>query len=319
LVTILIPTYNQSSYIATAIKSALAQDYPNFEVVVSDDCSTDGTRAAVGRFSDPRLRYEPAPRNLGRAANYRRGLYDLARGEWVLNLDGDDFLVDPTFISTAVAAADETVALVFADRWVCDENADLRSFATGAAVSARPEYLDGTTYVLSLPRNKLRMHHLSIVYRRAEAIAIDFYRADIVSCDYESIFRLILGRTIVHIPTSVAAWRRHPGNASRVHDAEQSIANYGLFQGVRDFALERLGVEFVQRFDNWLERNVANRFYGNMLSYCRAGDFSGLRQISRFLQRNYPAARRRALTNPKVVARGLIAAVLGMATRIVAQ
>jgi glycosyltransferase involved in cell wall biosynthesis len=315
LVSVLIPTFNQDAFVGTAIQSALSQDYPNLEVVVSDDSSTDETRAIVSGFDDSRLRYEPSRTNLGRTLNYRRGLYDLARGEWVLNLDGDDFLVDTTFIRAAIAAVKDPVALVFGDRYVGDEHMDPQAFPSGTALSVHPQYLDGTTYVLSLPGNRLRIHHLCVLYRRKVALPLDFYRADIVSCDYESIFRLVLGRQIAHIPACVAVWRRHQNNASRAHDAAQSIRNYQLFQNVRDFAVEKLGDSYTRSFDSWLERNVANRYYGNMLSYYRNGDFAGLGQIHRFVKSMYPGARRRALTNPKNLARCVLAFIAGISSR----
>ncbi len=316
LVSVLIPTYNQAAFVGTAIQSALLQDYPNLEIIVSDDCSRDGTEAVVGKFSDSRLRYEPSRRNLGLAANYRRGLYELARGEWVLSLDGDDFFVDSTFIRAAVAAANDSVVLVFADRYVGDERADPRAFQSGAAASARPEYLDGTEYVLSLPHNKLRMHHLCVLYRREEALQIDFYRADIQSCDYESIFRLVLGRTIAHIPARVAVWRKHSENISRAHDAAQSIKNFQLFQSVRDYAVKSLGGASIRRFDRWLDNNVANRYYGNLLRYLRSGEFDILRQIDSFMKSTYPTARLKALFNPKILARSFLSIASGVASRI---
>jgi glycosyltransferase involved in cell wall biosynthesis len=106
-VTILIPTYNQERFIDQAIASALGQDYPSLEVVVLDDASTDGTgRASRAWAYDRRFRYVCNDRNLGRVANYRRGLTHHARGEWVLMLDGDDYLADPGFIGRACEAID---------------------------------------------------------------------------------------------------------------------------------------------------------------------------------------------------------------------
>ncbi|MFM7844881.1 MAG: glycosyltransferase [Planctomycetota bacterium] len=100
VVTILIPTYNHERSIGSAIQSALMQDYPALEVVVCDDASTDATDVAARRWShDPRLRIRRHATNQGRVANYRLGLEREATGTWVLMLDGDDHLVDPTFIT----------------------------------------------------------------------------------------------------------------------------------------------------------------------------------------------------------------------------
>ena len=317
LVSIIIPTYNQAVFLSTAIDSALAQDYPALEVIVADDCSTDDTAEIVASFADPRLRYEPASQNLGRVANYRRGLYELARGEWVLNLDGDDFLLDRSYISAAVKAAElgADVALVFADAYKLEDPIDPSALSSGKAEMGEPEYMEGTEYILSLPRPKARMHHLNVLYNRSAAMAIDFYRADILSSDYESLFRLAIGHRIVHIPCCVGVWRRHGGNASAGTDPKDAILNYRLFQSVRDYAVESLGPGVRRKFDDWLERNVANRYYGNILSYLRQGDIPGLREIDRYIRRVYPAARRKALRSPKTIVKGLWAGVRGLYSR----
>jgi glycosyltransferase involved in cell wall biosynthesis len=315
LVSVLIPTYNQGRYVATTMQSALSQDYPNLEVIVADDCSTDDTAAVVECLDDARLRFAPSPRNLGRVANYRRGLYALARGEWVLNLDGDDFLVDKSFVSAAVAAAslDDSVALVCADRYECSEPVDLSAFPSGEAARAEPRIVDGTGYVLSLPRPAWRMHHLTTLYRAEVARAIDFYRADIVSSDYESLFRLALGNRLAHLEAKVAVWRRHGGNASCQQDSEKSIRNFALFQSVRDFAIERLGPGSESDFDPWLVRTVSNRYYVTLMSYLRDGDLGGFRPIDRYVKATYPEARAQALSRPKTYVKGVLASCRGIA------
>ena len=317
LVSIIIPTYNQAAYISTAIDSALAQDYPELEVIVADDCSTDGTAEILAAYADPRLRYEPASRNLGRVANYRRGLYELARGKWVLNLDGDDFLINGGYIGAAVKAAElgSDVTLVFADAYKLRDPIDLSALSPDKAAIGEPEYMDGTEYILSLPRPKARMHHLSALYDRSAAMAIDFYRADIVSSDYESLFRLAIDHRIAYIPSHVGVWRRHGANASAGTNPKDAILNYRLFQSVRDYAVESLGPGVGRKFDIWLERNVANRYYGNILSYLRQGDISALREIDRYIRRAYPAARRRAFLNPKTIVKGLWAGARGLYSR----
>ncbi|MGC8706738.1 MAG: glycosyltransferase family 2 protein, partial [Desulfurella sp.] len=86
-VTIAIPAYNQAKYIKQAIDSALNQDYPNLEVIVSDDASLDDTRQIVKEYNDKRLKYYRNEKNIGRVANHRKLLYEYATGEYVLNLD----------------------------------------------------------------------------------------------------------------------------------------------------------------------------------------------------------------------------------------
>jgi len=104
LVTIGIPTYNRANKtLALAIESACRQDYPNLEIIVSDNCSTDNTRDVVGAFADPRLRYIRQEVNRGPNANYNACLH-AARGAYFLLLHDDD-LIDPDFVTTCMLAA----------------------------------------------------------------------------------------------------------------------------------------------------------------------------------------------------------------------
>lgn len=103
LVTIAIPTYNRAgSYLPQALKSALVQTYPNIEVIVSDNCSTDDTESLVASFDNPRVRYIRHPNNMGPVKNFAFCL-EQARGKYFLLLHDDD-LIDPDFIETCINA-----------------------------------------------------------------------------------------------------------------------------------------------------------------------------------------------------------------------
>jgi glycosyltransferase involved in cell wall biosynthesis len=305
LVTIIIPTYNQASFLTQTIRSALAQDYPNLELVISDDGSRDGTKSIVESISDSRIRYVRNERNLGRVGNYRKALYEKARGDWVLNLDGDDILLDTGFIGAAVEVAlgSHAPVFVFADRYERDDPFEMPPY-THDVRKAEPEYWDGTEYILSLPKPKARIHHLAVLYDRKAAMDIDFYRTDIMSSDYESIWRLALGRTIAHIPSRVAIWRRHSLNASRSGNIDAVIENFSLFSAVHAYAVRLFGTEKKSAFDGWLVRNVANRYYGSVCNQLRSGDIAALSKLNTNIRKQFPGAYRSVLFSPKLYFKG---------------
>lgn len=102
-VSALITTYNHRAFIEEAVNSVLAQTYPNIEIVITDDCSTDGAQDIIRRLAREHPRIIPvlSDRNTGIAANVNRGL---ARcdGEFLTYLGGDD-LMYPAKIEKQVA------------------------------------------------------------------------------------------------------------------------------------------------------------------------------------------------------------------------
>ena len=92
LCTVAIPVYNRQHIIRAAIKLALAQVVADLEVLVVDDCSTDGAWDVIRGYSDPRLRAVRNDSNLGLFGNMNRCL-DLARGKYIRILCDDDRLL----------------------------------------------------------------------------------------------------------------------------------------------------------------------------------------------------------------------------------
>lgn len=88
-VSIVLPAYNRVGSIRMAVESVLRQSFADFELIVVDDGSTDGTMAQLADITDPRVRMLANPQNLGASAARNRGIR-AARGEWVAFQDSDD-------------------------------------------------------------------------------------------------------------------------------------------------------------------------------------------------------------------------------------
>jgi glycosyltransferase involved in cell wall biosynthesis len=89
LVSVIINVYNGAATLSKAMDSVLAQGLDDWELIVWDDCSTDGSADIVARYSDKRIRYFRCEKlvPLGQA---RQRAIELARGEWIAFLDQDD-------------------------------------------------------------------------------------------------------------------------------------------------------------------------------------------------------------------------------------
>lgn len=123
LVSILIPVYNRKEMSEEAIISALEQNYPEIEVIVGDNCSTDGTFEYLkSRFEDnPKVILFQNERNLGPVGNWKECL-KRSSGKYIKILWSDD-LMDPSFVDRSVKEmeADPTVSFAYSSV-VCFEN-----------------------------------------------------------------------------------------------------------------------------------------------------------------------------------------------------
>src|SRR5260370_39867759 len=98
-VSVIIPNYNYEQFVGAAIDSALAIDWPNVEVIVVDDGSTDGSRAVIERYAGrvTTIFQENASQSIACSNGFAQ-----SKGDLILFLDSDD-LVDPSIIREAVA------------------------------------------------------------------------------------------------------------------------------------------------------------------------------------------------------------------------
>ncbi len=91
-VSVVMAAYNAEKYLSQAVDSILAQTLADFELIVVDDASTDGTRAILEGYSDPRIRALYNPSNLGQSVTRNKALA-AAHGKYIAILDADDIAV----------------------------------------------------------------------------------------------------------------------------------------------------------------------------------------------------------------------------------
>ena len=121
--------YQRAGTLPRAIGSVLAQTHGDFELIVVDDGSTDGTRELVTSYADVRVRYVAHERNRGVTAAKNTG-FDHARGEWITTLDSDDELV-PTALERLVRAVREVDPLLDAVSTNCVDSRTGKLTGTG--------------------------------------------------------------------------------------------------------------------------------------------------------------------------------------------
>lgn len=263
LVTILIPTYNQGKYIKRAIESALKQDYENIEIIVSDDASNDNTETVIQKYLNiNNLYYHRNSVRLGRVKNYYNILYNLAKGDWVVNLDGDDFFTDCSFISKCINIIinhkDKPICFLQAGHTISFENNDLNVIKV-PEIKNKYEIIDGKDYL----KNFIKINHfshLATFYNRSKAIETGFYLNDILSTDIESILKLALTGKVVLIKETVGVWVQHNENISSKSGLNKLIENLQWIDNIYKYLIDKTGEK--KNWDKWKKDNYKIQLTG---------------------------------------------------------
>jgi glycosyltransferase involved in cell wall biosynthesis len=218
LVTIGISTYNRAnSYLPAALQSALAQTYPNLEIVVSDNCSTDHTEALMRGVDDPRIRYFRQAANIGPNNNYNFCLQQ-ARGEFFLLLHDDD-LIDKDFVDVCLDAVDgkAAVGIVRTGTRVIDGNGAVRTISPN-----RVGGLSTEDFILGWFAGKTALYLCSTLFNTARLREIGgFQSKKFLFQDVVAEMKLAARYGRVDVSEVKASFRRHgsnKGSAARVDD-----------------------------------------------------------------------------------------------------
>jgi hypothetical protein len=114
-VTVLMPVYNGEEFLREAVESILGQTFPDFELLVINDGSTDGSAEILRNMSDPRMRLVHNERNMGLIATLNRG-FELAQGEYLARMDCDD-VSRPERLARQVDYLDRNRAIGLCGAW----------------------------------------------------------------------------------------------------------------------------------------------------------------------------------------------------------
>lgn len=207
LVTIGIPTYNRADgYLKDALNSAVAQTYPNLEIVVSDNCSPDQTETVVKSYQDPRIRYFRQDPALTPNDNFNFCL-EQAQGDYFLLLHDDD-MVDPDFVAACLAQANHkvNVGLLRTGTRIID--------AGGAVLRKRPNHAAGLSladFLLGWFGDRTALFLCSTLFNTKALKEIGGFRSrHNLYQDVMAEVQLAARKGRVDVQAIKASYRRHP-------------------------------------------------------------------------------------------------------------
>jgi glycosyltransferase involved in cell wall biosynthesis len=224
-VTVGIPVFNGESFLAQTIAALLHQTFTDFEIVISDNASTDRTETICRAFaaSDRRIRYHRSETNWGAAWNHNR-VFELANGE-LFKWNSADDLCAPEFLSLCVAALDQDPSAVMATAHCVEID---ESGSPLASVSVPGQTLLTDVPVGALPhvrfRQTIRLDHLCLsIYSliRSSALRQTALMGNYADSDRVLLANLALLGHAVTVPKILFFNRDHPGRFTRLYNGER--------------------------------------------------------------------------------------------------
>jgi len=221
LISICIPTYNRcTGYFPESLNSALNQDYPNLEIIIADNCSTDGTQDLVHRFCDSRLKYYKHSKNISPNNNFNFCL-NQASGKYFLLLHDDD-LIDYDLISSCLKQlnSDNEVGVIRCGARVIDSAGNIISteYSYGNSLSPEDFFLAWLGYI----KKPIPIYSCNTLYNTKKLKKLGgFQSKKNLYQDVAAIARLIFDAGHLDIGEVKASFRRHGkshGTASRIID-----------------------------------------------------------------------------------------------------
>jgi glycosyltransferase involved in cell wall biosynthesis len=215
-VTVLLAVHDGEPYVRQCVESILGQSFEDFELLVVDDASTDGTAAIVESFGDPRVRVLRNDENVGQVPSLNRGLRE-ARGEYVARIDSDDWC-RPTRLERQVAVLDHEPRVALVGSWldVVDEH-------DRPVAELRERMDDLVQFVYQTLIMRVYVTHPAAMYRRDAVLGLGGYDESTGPSEDKDLWRrlLLTGCDARIVPEPLLVYRLHERQLSQVHADRQ--------------------------------------------------------------------------------------------------
>lgn len=271
LLSIIIVCYNSESFIAQTISSCLRQDMNDYEIIISNDFSTDNTWTEILKFDDPKIKRFNQKNNIGEYAN-RNFCIEKSKGKFILFIDGEDILYPNVlnFLSQFLLQypnAGQFIGLNWNELILLPKVLNPKDFFCADQLGIGITALNFTNLVLN---------------RCALIETNKFDRNDIKIGDTYIQYKIALSYDTVLIPNGFSWWRRRKGQASE--EILKNKFNY-MLEVYKFFpSIIVVAKEFFLRNDE--AKQIEINYFGNLLRFCVKQSIFFNSKCARFLWLN---------------------------------
>lgn len=219
-ISIIIPTFNRKEMLSEAIDSVLKQTYKEKEIIIVDDCSSDGTEEMLREKYNEKVNYYKNKKNSGCGFSRKLG-YEKSTGKYIVFMDDDDIYCDNNFFEKAISAFNNNIAFVSANskiKYEVENKIEYKPLNIIGEIN-RLEYLEKFQFEYMKPNSTF-----TTVFSRECLKKGDFDKMEMVN-DASIYLRALLAGNAIILEDVIGIYRVHSKNITFSIDAQFLIDN----------------------------------------------------------------------------------------------
>jgi len=237
LVSIITPTYNHENFIGDCIRSVLAQTYPNWEMIIIDDGSSDGTANVIAAYKDERIKYiKQENKGIERLSETYNFALSIAKGEFIAILEGDDYWPHNKLEVQLSNFTDSQVVLSFGRTQIVTPEGSFIGYIPQRDLPFEALYNDPigrACFYMMNPHILTYTFPVSVVIRKKALECIGGFKqpVNLPLVDYPTFLQLALEGKFIFNNEILGFWRRHESSITKKNF-------YLILEGVRKYIEE---------------------------------------------------------------------------------
>ncbi|MFA6407402.1 MAG: glycosyltransferase [Candidatus Paceibacterota bacterium] len=243
-ISVVLPVYNGFLFISRAVESILTQTFKDFELIIIDDGSSDGTRDIIKSFQDERIVIIVNEKNIGLINSLNKGI-GVARGEFIARMDADD-ISEPERFEKQIGYLEKNIEVGVLGTAVSHADAQGRKIS----ILTQPTSHEGILWKMCF---ECAVIHPTVMMRRDLVLEVGGYDINFPHIeDTELWMRMIRKTKFANLPDVLLMHRLHPASIG----STQSEAQYRLSLVLREHFLKDIfGLSIPSNVNRWFSLN----------------------------------------------------------------
>lgn len=249
-ISVITPIYNTASYLDQCIQSILAQTYTNWELLLIDDGSTDSSGSICDEYAkqDSRIRIIHQP-NQGLSATRKRGI-DIAKGDYIIFLDSDDYWLDREILFTLAKTAKLYDADIVRGEYIRISGDSYEERIYSSSKIYYNIVLDEAQFLKHIIRRDFFIWLAMLKKSKIEHVKVNPKRAFLEDMEFW-IQTLTQPLRCVAIPKKFYGYRQNPNSITNTHNIRKTVESFSICEVFNEYqvksdnkAIKRLYLEY---------------------------------------------------------------------------